>query len=92
MPSEMVADRAELCRNFQSVPVADRLPAFATVMSDAADHLWVEEFEVPGEERPGALWTVFDAEGHVLGFVETPEGLGVCTAKPLAGTEARGRL
>ena len=77
MPSEMVANRAELRGYYQSVPVADRLPAFATIMSDAVDHLWVEEFEVPGEERPGTLWTVFDAEGHVLGFVETPEGLEI---------------
>ncbi len=36
-------------------------------------HLWVEEYEFPGEERPGSLWTVFGPEGHVLGFVETPE-------------------
>jgi len=46
-------------------------------MTDALDHLWVEEYEIPGEERPGVLWTVFDPEGRVLGFVETPEGLEV---------------
>ena len=28
-------------------------------------------------ERPGSLWTVFDPEGRVLGFVETPEGLRI---------------
>lgn len=39
------------------------------------DHLWVKEYETPGEERPGTLWTVFDPEGHALGFVETPEAL-----------------
>lgn len=38
-------------------------------------HLWVEEYEFPGEERPGSLWTVFGPEGHVLGFVETPPAL-----------------
>ena len=42
-------------------------------MTDAVDHLWVEEYEFPGEERPGRLWTVFDPEGYALGFVETPE-------------------
>ena len=28
-------------------------------------------------KRPGSLWTVFDPEGRVLGFVETPEGLWI---------------
>ena len=31
------------------------------------DHLWVEEYEAPGEDQPGVLWTVFDPEGRVLG-------------------------
>ena len=57
--------------------VAEHYPAFASVMSDAVDHLWVREYEVPGEERPGSLWTVFDPEGRVLGFVDTPEGLQI---------------
>lgn len=57
--------------------VAEHYPAFATVMSDAKDHLWVREYEVPGEERPGSVWTVFDARGRVRGFAETPAGLRV---------------
>ena len=60
-------------RGYESVPVAQHFPAFESIMTDAVDHLWVEEYEFPGEERPGSLWTVFDPEGHVLGFVETPE-------------------
>ena len=40
-------------------------------------HLWLEEFEPPGEDRPGALWTVLDPEGRVLGWVETPDGLEI---------------
>ena len=64
-------------REFRAAPVAERFPAFASVIADALDHLWVEEYEVPGEERPGVLWTVFDPEGRVLGFVETPEGLEI---------------
>ena len=57
--------------------VAEHYPAFSSVMSDAVDHLWVREYESPGEERPGSLWTVFDAEGRVQGFVEMPEGLEI---------------
>ena len=28
-------------------------------------------------DRPVPLWTVFDAEGRALGFIETPDGLTV---------------
>ena len=57
--------------------VAEHYPAFSSVMSDAVDHLWVREYESPGEERPRSLWTVFDAEGRVQGFVEMPAGLEI---------------
>lgn len=62
---------------FDDMPLPETLPAFSTIMSDALDHLWVREYDVPG--RPGLewLWTVFDPEGRVLGFVEMPEGLWV---------------
>ena len=53
------------------------MPAFTSVMVDGRNHLWVEEYELPGEERPGSLWTVFDAQGRVQGFVETPDGLEI---------------
>lgn len=77
IPSEMVELKAQTRREYQSVPVADRLAAYSSVMADALDHLWVEEYEAPGEEVEGVLWTVFDAEGRVLGYVETPEALEI---------------
>ena len=46
-------------------------------MGDATGHLWVREYDFPREERPVPLWTVFDPDGRVLGFVETPPGLGI---------------
>ena len=64
-------------RRWESVPVAEHFPVFKSLMSDVLDHLWVEEYEFPGEGRPGSLWTVFDSEGRVLGLVETPEGLWI---------------
>ena len=73
-PDELVAEQR---RRYRSVPVAERMPAFTSVFVDRLHHLWVEEYELPGEERPGSLWTVFDPEGRVLGFVETPEGLEI---------------
>ena len=64
-------------REYRSVPVAEHFPAFTSIMSDALDYLWVREYDLPGEERPAPLWTVFNPEGHVLGFVETPAGLSI---------------
>ena len=72
---------------YRSVPVAEYFPAFASgpdplggqrpgeIMTDAVDHLWIREYDLPREERAAPLWTVFDPDGHVLGFVETPAGL-----------------
>lgn len=67
------------------IPLAETLPAFATVLADAAGHLWVQEFrildgefEIPGQESSaGPQWTVFGPDGQVLGFVETPPGLHI---------------
>lgn len=62
---------------FDEMPHPETLPAFSTVMSDELDHLWVREYYVPGQPGLQRLWTVFDPEGRVLGFVEMPEGLFV---------------
>ena len=75
--SEMVELKAQTRSNLRSVPVAEFFPAYTSVVADALDHLWVREYEAPGEETPGVLWTVFDSEGRVLGFVETPEALEI---------------
>lgn len=72
---EQLVDMAR--RELAKVPFADYFPAFSSVLGDATGHLWVEEYKLPGDERPGTLWTVFDPEGMVLGFVDTPEGLQV---------------
>ena len=62
-------------------PVLDALsvppsfPAFSAIEVDALGYLWVREYNLTGEE--GALWTVFDPDGIVQGFVETPEDLRI---------------
>ncbi|MDE2870139.1 MAG: hypothetical protein OXQ94_00395 [Gemmatimonadota bacterium] len=76
-PDEIEEYKAERRKELQSIPVAERIPAFTTIKVDRLDHLWVQEYEPPGQERPGSLWTVFDPEGRVLGFVETPDGLDI---------------
>lgn len=58
IPDEMTDDleerRAEARDELRAVPVAERFPAFASVMSDRAGHLWVEEYEAAGEEMERA--------------------------------------
>lgn len=72
-PSEIEEYQAEARRAYQSLPVVEHMPAFASVIVDRSNHLWVEEYELPGDERPGSVWTVFDEEGRLLGSVELPE-------------------
>ncbi|MDE2761673.1 MAG: hypothetical protein OXQ94_07335 [Gemmatimonadota bacterium] len=71
------ADERAKRRELRAMPVAEHLPAFAAVREDRLDHLWVYEYEAPGEETPGTLFTVFDPEGRVLGFFELPERMGI---------------
>lgn len=69
--------RVELRKSFESMPLAETFPAFSTILSDAAGNLWIREYDFPREERPAPLWTVFDPDGRVLGFIETPPGLRI---------------
>ena len=57
---------------YDEAPIVENFPAFRAVLADALGHLWVKEYTPPDVERPAPLWTVFDPEGRVLGFVETP--------------------
>lgn len=77
-PEEERAERRrELREDLQDIPLPETFPAFAAAMADLMGHLWVREHELPGEGRMNPVWTVFDPEGRVLGFVETPAGLDV---------------
>ena len=77
-PEEERAERRrELREDFQQIPLPETFPAFAEATADLVGHLWVREHELPGEGGAGPVWTVFDPEGRVLGFVETPGGLDI---------------
>ena len=78
MPDDRADERAERTRGLRAMPVAEHLPAFAGIRGDdALGHLWVYEYEAPGEETAGTLFNVFDPEGRVLGFFEMPEGTSI---------------
>lgn len=76
-PAEQAQRRRELREMHAEVPVAETFPAFDRVVADALGHLWVREYDLPGEERANPLWSVFDPDGRVLGFVDTPAGLRI---------------
>ena len=76
-PEERVEGRRSLREQLGEVPLPTTFAAFDNFIADAMGHLWVQEYDIPGEERPNPLWTVFDPEGRVLGFVETPPGLQI---------------
>lgn len=65
-----------------ALPLPSSFPAFTPIERyelgievDALDYLWVREYRLPGDEDDPPLWTVFDSDGIVQGFVETPPGL-----------------
>jgi hypothetical protein len=55
---------------YADMPFPQTMPAYQRLVIDDDGDLWVEEYQRPGDERPH--WTVFDAQGVMLGEVETP--------------------
>jgi len=77
-PQEERAERrAELRESLRHRHVPETHPAYAAAMSDLADHLWIREYNLPGEGDARPVWTVFGPDGRVLGFMETPAGLSI---------------
>ena len=65
-----------------ALPLPSSFPAFTPIERDelgievdALDYLWVREYRLPGDQDDHPLWTVFDPDGIVQGFIETPRGL-----------------
>ena len=80
---ERYADRSQesqeggerLLAEMEGMTTVDAYPAFSSLQSDPLGYLWVQEYNLPGQDQN--LWTVFDAEGRVQGFVEMPAGIEV---------------
>ena len=73
-PDATPSEQEDHRRDYRSVPVAEHFPAFTSIMIDKLDHLWIREYDLPREERPAPLWTVFDPEGHVTGIRRNTRG------------------
>lgn len=64
-------DRRVAERLLEEMPFPESFPAHGSFVVDAEGNLWVADYRRPGDDQP--RWTVFDAEGAMLGVVETPE-------------------
>ncbi|MCY4647920.1 MAG: hypothetical protein OXE73_13715 [Gammaproteobacteria bacterium] len=69
------ARRTRLLAETEDMPLVEFFPAFEALHSDPLGYLWVQEYRLPG--APQVVWTVFEPEGRVQGFAETPRGLDV---------------
>ena len=54
-----------------ATPIRETMPAYRGIMLDRIGNLWVEEYRRPGDTVP--RWTVFSAEGELLGTMSMPE-------------------
>ena len=71
-------ERTSALADLRDMPRVATFPAFGRIQTDRMDHLWVEEYPLPGNnDGPTALWTVFDPGGRMRGQVETPTGLEI---------------
>jgi len=65
------ASRAQIERALAEVEFPATLPPYERMLVDEEDHLWVQDYLLPGHEGP-TTWSVFDPEGRLLGVVELP--------------------
>ncbi|HUH11706.1 MAG TPA: hypothetical protein VMK65_01295 [Longimicrobiales bacterium] len=74
------AQPARLEKTLRELRYPETLPVFRALRLDSEGALWTEDFRFPWEEQP--RWSVFDADGQLLGHVETPAGLSVHAIGP----------
>ena len=71
-------ERASALAELRGMPRVETFPAFSRILADRVDHLWVEEYPLPGgTDGPTPVWTVFGPGGRMRGQVETPAGLEI---------------
>jgi hypothetical protein len=68
-------DRATEERRLRDMPMPEQFPAYTDLRVDPEGNLWVQRFLRPGDDRN--LWTVFAADGAMLGDIEIPTDLEI---------------
>jgi hypothetical protein len=64
--------RREMERAFADMPRPATMPFYEDALVDDAGNLWVRDFQPDPDAPP--VWTVFDAQGRMLGPVSMPLG------------------
>lgn len=67
--------RQGVAQMFEDVEGPPTMPAFSEIKVDADGNLWVRDYQLPGDVPPD--WTVFRADGSMLGTVAMPDRLVV---------------
>jgi hypothetical protein len=67
--------KADRQAELDALPFPEAMPAHGTMLTDSDGNLWIANYRPFGDEQPS--WSVFDSEHHMLGVVETPNGLSL---------------
>jgi hypothetical protein len=68
--------RRSVRRSRQQEELPETLPAVGRIRYDAADHLWVEEYVPPYDDRP-PVWWVFDPQGTLVAQASVPSAFAM---------------
>ncbi|MGH7720879.1 MAG: hypothetical protein ACREON_18790 [Gemmatimonadaceae bacterium] len=71
-------DERALHRRYAGFEYPTIFPAFARLMVDPADNLWIEQYPLPGEDA--RAWRVYSRAGAAISTVEMPEGFRLMEA------------
>ena len=55
---------------YRDMPLPETFPAYSGIVVSVEDYLWMREYDLPGNEANN--WSVFDAEGTLLGTLGLP--------------------
>jgi hypothetical protein len=65
-------DRQRMMRQvWERIDFPEIMPAYDGIRIDAVGNLWVADYQPPGERVTS--WTIFNAEGRMLGSIDIPE-------------------
>lgn len=63
--------RSTIEKRYAEQPLPETMPAYRSLLVDAAGNLWVAEFDLIPDKQP-SRWTVFEPDGQMLGTVTMP--------------------
>ena len=61
---------------YEDLVYPDKMPAYAAMLVDADDNLWLERYPMPGDHSV-AKWRVYDPQGKLRALIEMPDGFEV---------------